>query len=233
MIATDRAVICLVDPNPDFQPAQLFCHKEEMIAKGGIEAAVQMIIRLSSTAIRRRFSGSRTSSDSLANALFEERPLNKPEQLYAFKLRTALSHLRRLTDPMRTVMTDIIDSPPQGRKGKGGRDPAISRHWVLLSEQETRVANAADALRESLSSIFDTSLALADVRLNQIMKKLTAWAAILAVPTLVTSFVGMNVKFPLVGSSHRFLGVSPVHDRGECGALFRLSRQGLALNGLV
>jgi magnesium transporter len=71
---------------------------------------------------------------------------------------------------------------------------------VLLSEQETRVANAADALRESLSSIFDTSLALADVRLNQIMKKLTAWAAILAVPTLVTSFVGMNVKFPLVGS---------------------------------
>ncbi len=44
LIATDRAVICLVDPNPDFQPAQLFCHKEEMIAKGGIEAAVQMII---------------------------------------------------------------------------------------------------------------------------------------------------------------------------------------------
>ena len=48
--------------------------------------------------------------------------------------------------------------------------------------------------------MFDTSLALADVRMNQIMKKLTSWAAIIAVPTLVTSFVGMNVKFPLVGS---------------------------------
>jgi magnesium transporter len=200
LIATDRAVICLVDPNPDFQPAQLFCHKEEMIAKGGIEAAVQMIIGAVIHSYQEALQWLEDSSDSLANALFEERPLNKPEQLYAFKLRTALSHLRRLTDPMRTVMTDIIDSPPQGRKGKGGRDPAISRHWVLLSEQETRVANAADALRETLSSIFDTSLALADVRLNQIMKKLTAWAAILAVPTLVTSFVGMNVKFPLVGS---------------------------------
>jgi magnesium transporter len=105
---------------------------------------------------------------------------------------------------MRTVMTDIVDSPPQSPKGKGGRDAGISRHWVLLSEQQTRIANAADALREAMSSIFDTSLALADVRLNQIMKKLTAWAAIIAVPTLVTSFVGMNVRFPLQGSQSGF-----------------------------
>ncbi len=32
------------------------------------------------------------------------------------------------------------------------------------------------------------------------MKKLTGWAAIIAVPTLVTSFVGMNVAFPLEGT---------------------------------
>ena len=200
MIATDRAVICLVDPNPDFSPARIFCHKEEIIAKGGIEAAVQMIIGAVIHSYQEALQWLEDSSDSLASALFEERPLDQPEQLYAFKLRTALSQLRRITDPMRAVMTDIVDSPPQNRKGKGGRDAAIGRHWVLLSEQHARVANAADALREALSSIFDTSLALADVRLNQIMKKLTAWAAILAVPTLVTSFVGMNVHFPLVGS---------------------------------
>ena len=140
------------------------------------------------------------SSDTLANVLFEERPLGKPEQLHAFKLRAALSQLRRLTDPMRAVMTDIVDSPPQGRKVKAVRDPAIGRHWVILSEHHARVANAADALREALASIFDTSLALADVRLNQIVKKLSAWAAIIAVPTLVTGFVGMNVHFPLTGS---------------------------------
>jgi magnesium transporter len=105
---------------------------------------------------------------------------------------------------MRTVMIDIVESPPQGRKTKTGRDTAIGRHWVMLSEQHARVANAADALREALSSVFDTSLALADVRLNQIMKKLSGWAAVLAVPTLVTSFVGMNVGFPLQGSGSGF-----------------------------
>ena len=34
-----------------------------------------------------------------------------------------------------------------------------------------------------LTSAFETNLALADVHLNMIMKKLSAWAAIIAVPT--------------------------------------------------
>jgi magnesium transporter len=125
--------------------------------------------------------------------------LNKLEQLHAFKLRSALSQLRRLTDPMRTVMTDIVENPPTSGKSKT-RNTSLSRRWKLLAEQHDRAANAADALREALASVFDTSLALADVRMNQNMKKLTGWAAIIAVPTLVTSFVGMNVRFPLAGS---------------------------------
>jgi magnesium transporter len=204
MIATDRAVICLVDPTSDFQPAQLFLDKEDVIAQGGIEVAVQVVIAAAISTYEEAVEWLEDSSDRLAGVLFEERPLEKSEQLYAFKLRTALSQLRRLTDPMRTVMTDIIDSPPQGRKAKTGRNPAIGRHWAMLSEQHSRVANAADALREAMSAIFDTSLALADVRLNQIMKKLSAWAAILGVPTLVTSFVGMNVGFPLAHSHAGF-----------------------------
>jgi magnesium transporter len=204
MIATDRAVICLVDQTPDFQPAQLFLHNQDVIAKGGIEAAVQVVIAAVISTYEEALQWLEDSSDSLASVLFEERPLDKPEQLYAFKLRAALSQLRRLTDPMRTVMTDVLDNPPQARKGKPGRDPAIDRHWVMLSEHHTRVANAADALREALSSIFDTSLALADVRLNQIVKKLSSWAAIIAVPTLVTGFVGMNVRFPLAATTVGF-----------------------------
>ena len=89
-------------------------------------------------------------------------------------------------------------------RARPARSNAAGRRWTLLAEQHHRVANAADALREALSSVFDTSLALADVRMNQTMKKLTGWAAIIAVPTLVTSFVGMNVGFPLVGTAAGF-----------------------------
>ena len=39
-------------------------------------------------------------------------------------------------------------------------------------------------------------MSLRDYRQNQIMKKVTSWAAIIAVPTLITGFYGMNVPYP-------------------------------------
>jgi magnesium transporter len=199
IIATDRAMICLVEPTADFRPAQLLNQSEQILTQGGVEAALQVVMSAVISTYEDAVQWLEDSSDELAKALFQERPLNKLEQLQAFKLRTALSQLRRVTDPMRTVMSDIVDTPPAPPKGKN-RNTNVGRHWKLLAEQHERAANAADRLREAIASVFDTSLALADVRMNQIMKKLTSWAAIIAVPTLVTSFVGMNVRFPLVGS---------------------------------
>ena len=39
-------------------------------------------------------------------------------------------------------------------------------------------------------------LSLRDYRQNQVMKKVTSWAAIIAVPTLITGYYGMNVPYP-------------------------------------
>jgi len=46
------------------------------------------------------------------------------------------------------------------------------------------------------ASILETWLSLQDARLNTVMKKLTAWAAIFAVPTAVTGWFGQNVPYP-------------------------------------
>lgn len=43
---------------------------------------------------------------------------------------------------------------------------------------------------------FETNLSLQDARLNNVMKKLTSWAAIIAVPTAVTGYFGQNVPCP-------------------------------------
>jgi magnesium transporter len=126
--------------------------------------------------------------------------LDRAEQLEAFRLRKALSELRRATEPMRTVLGDLVQAQPPAPRGRAHRHQASDRHWAITDEHHDRVADAVDGLRETLASVFDTSLALNDVRLNETMKKLTGWAAIIAVPTLVTSFVGMNVTFPLEGT---------------------------------
>jgi magnesium transporter len=204
IIATDRALICLAEPCPDFQPAQLLSSKDELLAGGGVEAGLQVLLGAIVHSYQTAVDWLEQSSDDLSDLLFDAHVLSKPEQLYAFKLRKALSELRRATEPMRTVVGDLRAAQPPVVKGKPARDKTVGRRWIILDEQHDRIADAADRLRETLSSVFDTSLALNDVRLNQTMKKLTGWAAILAVPTLVTSFVGMNVTFPLVGTAIGF-----------------------------
>jgi magnesium transporter len=47
-------------------------------------------------------------------------------------------------------------------------------------------------------------MSLTDTRMNVVMKKLTAWAAIIAVPTAVTGFYGQNVPYPGFGKTSGF-----------------------------
>lgn len=204
IIATDRALICLVGEG-GFAPGRLLRDRADELADGGVEAGLQLLVGAVIGTYEAAAQWLEDAADGLSDVLFDEqRSLGKDEQLHAFRLRRALSQLRRSTEPMRAVMSDLVDEPPPPPKGKRPHGSRTTRQWRVVSERHTRAANAADALREVLGSVFDTSLALADLHLNSIMKKLTAWAAVIAVPTLVTGFVGMNVNFPLDGTSPGF-----------------------------
>ncbi|CAB4933878.1 unannotated protein [freshwater metagenome] len=58
------------------------------------------------------------------------------------------------------------------------------------------MSESTDALRDLVATIVETNLSLRDFRQNQVMKKVTSWAAIVAVPTLITGYYGMNVPYP-------------------------------------
>jgi len=47
-----------------------------------------------------------------------------------------------------------------------------------------------------VTTILETNLTIQGNRLGTITKKVTSWAAIIAVPTLVTGYYGMNVPYP-------------------------------------
>lgn len=200
VVVTDRILICLVDPSPDFRPNDVFTAHADLLATGGTDAALRELMVSAVSTYEDAVGWLEDSSDALAAQLFALEPLSRPEQLHAFRLRTVLSQLRRVTDPMRTVLIDAAASPPvpPGKKASGGSQ--ARRRWTTIEERHTRAANAVDALRESLQSVVQTSLSLSDAQGNDTMKKLSGWAAIIAVPTLVSGFVGMNVDFPLEGS---------------------------------
>jgi len=51
-----------------------------------------------------------------------------------------------------------------------------------------------DLRSEILTTIVDIRMARSAHQLNEVMKKLTAWAAIILVPTLVAGIYGMNFR---------------------------------------
>ena len=58
-----------------------------------------------------------------------------------------------------------------------------------------RILDAIDAQSEMLRVAMDVNLALVSVGQNEIVKRLASWAAILAIPTMIASFYGMNFDY--------------------------------------
>jgi magnesium transporter len=57
-----------------------------------------------------------------------------------------------------------------------------------------RINEMVDMLRELLTTALEANLSLISVSQNEAMKRLTGWAAIIAVPTMVAGIYGMNFK---------------------------------------
>ena len=124
VVVTERILICLVDPTPDFRPNDLFTAHADALTTGGTDAALRELMIAVVNTYENVVEWMEESSDALAAALFALEPLSRADQLQAFRLRTVLNQLRRVTDPMRTVLTDAAANPPvpAGKKAGGG-DP--------------------------------------------------------------------------------------------------------------
>ena len=57
-----------------------------------------------------------------------------------------------------------------------------------------RLNESIDAQRELLTSALEAHLSLMTVAQNEHMKRITAWAAMIAVPTMIAGIYGMNFE---------------------------------------
>ena len=61
-----------------------------------------------------------------------------------------------------------------------------------VADHATRVDEQVSSQRELLTSVLQANLALVSVNQNEVVKKISAWAAVVAVPTFIASVYGMN-----------------------------------------
>lgn len=128
--------------------------------------------------------------EDLADQVFSEHPLRPDQQRDWFEMRRALTHFHRLVMPLREALSGLVRRPHELV------DPAVLPYWQDLYDHVLVVSETTDSLRDLVSSLVDANLTLRDYRQNLVMKKVSSWAAIIAVPALITGYYGMNVPFP-------------------------------------
>ena len=112
-----------------------------------------------------------------------------------FKRRT----VRRLYDMQRDLMTlRLAVAPMQDVISQLTRLHAnlipkeLRAYFRDVYDHVFRVNESISAMREMLAAAINVNLSLVTYGQNEVMKKLAGWAAMLAAPTLLTSWYGMN-----------------------------------------
>jgi magnesium transporter len=134
--------------------------------------------------------------EKLEDLLFDNRPRGPEVQRRSFEIRKSLVMLRRVVLPTREVLNALMR-----REQMRLVDDAMMPYYQDVYDHVLRAADWTDSLRDLVSTILETNLTIQGNRMNEIMKQVTSWAAIVAVPTLITGYYGMNVRiFPAAGS---------------------------------
>ncbi|MGH8125587.1 MAG: magnesium and cobalt transport protein CorA, partial [Rhodanobacteraceae bacterium] len=119
---------------------------------------------------------------------------------------------RRLYDMQRELLTlKLAAAPLQDILGQLVRlHPEVIRDEVRpyfrdVQDHVARVSDAIGSMREMLGAAMNVNLSLVTVRQNEVVKRLAGWAALLAAPTLLASWYGMNFRdMPELGNHYAY-----------------------------
>jgi magnesium transporter len=106
-----------------------------------------------------------------------------------YELSRELVQFQRATSPLARSLER------GGERNEHDIDPELRSYLRELHDRVLRVEEPTEGFRDMLSDILVVNLTLIGVRQNDQTKKISAWAAILIVPTLITGIYGMNFDF--------------------------------------
>ncbi len=136
--------------------------------------------------------------EALEDQLFDDDPRDKEMQRRTYELRKSLVTLRRVVLPMREVLNSLLRRDLHVVHGE------MLPYFHDVYDHVLRATEWTESLRDLVTTILETHLTVRGNRLNVIMKQVTSWAAIIAVPTAVTGFYGQNVPYPGFGHTAGF-----------------------------
>jgi magnesium transporter len=102
-------------------------------------------------------------------------------------------HLRRELVSLKRAVMPLIDVCGRLSRFEGDLIPEDTRPYFRdVYDHVVRINEMIDTQRELLTTALDANLSLVSVQQNEHTKRLAAWAAMIAVPTMIAGIYGMN-----------------------------------------
>ena len=105
-----------------------------------------------------------------------------------YEVSREVLQFHRATQPLAEALEHLL------RLEAYGLDGELRKYLRDVRDHTLRITEQVQSFRELLSSILSVNLTLVSVNQNDEVKKVSAWAAILVVPTIITGIYGMNFE---------------------------------------
>jgi magnesium transporter len=103
-----------------------------------------------------------------------------------YLLKRELVTLRLAVSPLQDILNQLV------RLHGGLVREEIRPYLRDVFDHAARISEATNAMGELLTAAMTVNLAMVNVGQNEVVKRLAGWAALLAAPTLIASWYGMN-----------------------------------------
>ena len=124
--------------------------------------------------------------DAMEEYVFTPRSRVEIEPIY--QLKREVVEMRRSVNPLAAPLQSLTQGPMSTVPKE------VRRYLRDVADHHTHVAEQIADFDEALSSLVDAALAKVQLQQNTDMRKISAWVAIAAVPTMIAGIYGMNFE---------------------------------------
>jgi len=162
---------------------------DQLSAVGGVSFLVYGVLDV---VVDGQFAAARAldeAMDSTEDRILDGQGAPRDVRRYGFALRKTLAELRRPVAPMPDLIAQVLRADTQMV------DERLAPYYRDVDDHARRATETIDGARDRINGLLDADLNEQSNALNDVTRKLAAWAAIIAVPTALTGFFGQNVPY--------------------------------------